>query len=263
MVMVRKLAVLAVVLSAAGVLADATQPGKVTVEGVEVQVTRQLDTKNYPTRTASTRLTVLVNCPGKQVLSVDPSSKVKELRDDKGTDLTKAAKARAGGLPLLGYTPTFTQAEIARDRSSVLASVFAGISPARGATRIHLKGDLVLVCGTGEKTTDARDLEIKMDAQAKLGEFTLKVTQTKGLLPGTGGSITVLSPAPTIKSVNIKATDGKPVEVTTGFSYGFGKNWTSTFLLKRAVQNVKVSITYFSRQEKVTVGVDTSLGLGL
>ena len=53
--MVRKLAVFVVLgLCAAGVLADATKAGKVTVEGAELRVTRQLDSKNYTMRSAST-----------------------------------------------------------------------------------------------------------------------------------------------------------------------------------------------------------------
>ncbi len=262
--MVRRLAgLVALGLCAAGVVADSTKPGKVTVEGAEVRVTRALDSKKYTMRSGSTSLTVVVNCPGKQVLNIDPSSKVTELRDDKDTDLTKAPKAKAGGVPLIGFRPTFTQGEVARDRSGLLVAVYAGTAPARGATKIHLKGDLILVCGTDEKTTGEKEVEFKKDAQAKVGDFTLKVNEEKGFLPNSGGSFTVTSTAPSIKTVNVKDADGKTVDVMTGYSYGFGKNWSSTFSLKRPVKNIKVSITYFAKQEKVNVPVDVSLGLGL
>jgi len=264
--MVRKLAVLtaALALCAAGGLADATKPGKTTVEGTMLTVSRQLDQKQFPGRTASTGLTVQVNCPGKQILSVDPSSKVSSLQDDKGTDLTKApVKAKVGGFPVYSFGPTFMQSGIAQDRTGLLVSVYGSNAPAKGASTVRLKGELVLVCGTDEKTTDVKEVEIKMNAETKVGDFTFKVTQEKGFIAGSGGSFTITSTAPNIKTVNVKDAAGKTVDLLPGFTSGFGKNWAANFSMKRAVDRAKVSITYFSKQEKVPVPVDVSMGLGL
>ena len=45
--------------------------------------------------------------------------------------------------------------------------------------------------------------------------------------------------------------------------YGFGKTWTYNYYLKKQVTKAKFSITYFSKDEKVTVPVKLAVGVGL
>jgi hypothetical protein len=253
--MMRRLAVLTAVLSLCSVLAadDTTKPSKSTVEGVELMIKRKLDDKNYPFSGAITMLSIMVSNPDKQFIGVDPSSKVSELKDDKGTSLLSTGF----------FKPTFNPSpRIAVDRKSVIVSLNTSAAPTKGAVKIHLKGELVLLSGTEEKTTDEVEVSIKPNAETKIGDFSLKVTMEKGF--GTNGaSFSLVSTKPNIKSINIKDAAGKVVETFPGFSYGFGKSWTWNYTLKKAVDKPKISITWYTKEEKVTVPVEVEMGLGL
>jgi hypothetical protein len=120
----------------------------------------------------------------------------------------------------------------------------------------------VVRCGTDAKTTEAKEVEFKDKGEAKMGDFTLKVTQAKGF-GDAGASFTISATKPDIKSITIKDGDGKEVELNTYGHYGFDKSWTYSYSLKKALEKGKVSITYFSKDEKVTVPVELSVGLGL
>jgi hypothetical protein len=143
-------------------------------------------------------------------------------------------------------------------------SVFGTAAPAKGASKSVVKGSLVLICGTDEKTTDEKEVEMKDKAETTLGDFTIKVTQEKGF-GGSGASFTITANNPTLKVVNVKDADGKTVETMTfGSPYqSFDKKWTASYTLKKVVEKPKISITYFSKEEKVTVPVDLGMGVGL
>jgi hypothetical protein len=253
--MARVAVVLSAALAACAALAadDPGKPAKPAVEPVSLVVSRKLDEKNYAYSTSGTALSVKVSCPGKQVLGVDSASSVSEFADDKGTSLLK------GGL----IKPTFSNYPIvATDRASLVVSVQSTVPPGKGAARLHLKGDLVLRCGLQEKATEEKEVEFKGKAEAKLGDFTLKVTQEKGF-GGGGASFTLTAPRPVLKSVTVKDAAGKAVEVMTLGSFGFGKTWTYTFSLRKPLKQGKVTVSFFAKEEKLTVPVDLSVGLGL
>ena len=71
------------------------------------------------------------------------------------------------------------------------------------------------------------------------------------------------SSRPNVKGVSVKDTAGKAVEVSQSYFYGYGKNWTYSYTLKKPVQKAKIAVTWFSKEEKVTVPVDLEVSLGL
>ena len=239
--------------SALAAAEDATK-GKTTVEVSSLAVSRKLGTKDFPFSSNSTSLSLWVSCPGKQVLGVDPSSAIKEFKDDKGHSLLTAGffKTQFSAMP----------SNISPDRNSLIVTVYSAACPTKGASKILLKGELVLKCGSEEKTTEEKELELKKDAEVKTGDYTIKVTQEKGF-GGAGASFSVTAPAPIIKSVTVKDADGKTVEVSNFGAYGFAKTWTFNFGLKREIKKGKFSVTYFSKEEKATVAVDLATGVGL
>jgi hypothetical protein len=254
--MLRTLAVLTVVLTfCTGLVADdPTKPSKSKIETVSLSVFKKLDDKNYPFTGASTTLSLLVSNPDKRFLGVDQSSAVTELKDDKGTSLMKSdffVKTSFSQIP-----------RIALDRTSLIVTVNSPLLPAKGAKKLQLKGNLVLIAGVDEKTTDEKELEMKMNAETKAGDFTLKVTMEKGFA-GSGGTFTVNSTRPNVKGVSVKDADGKTVDVSPGFNYGFGKNWTYSYSLKKALPKAKIAVTWFAKEEKVTVPVEVETGVGL
>src|SRR5262249_39178348 len=143
------------------------------------------------------------------------------------------------------------------DRSSLLIYLNSNVAPAKGAAKLLIKGKLILIAGLKEKTTEEKEVAMKEKTEAKLGDFTLKVTQEKGFAPGSGAMFTISSTRPNIKTVVVKDAKGNAVAVLPqGAPYGFGKNWTTAFSLKTAVAQPKVAVTWFSEEEKVTVPVD-------
>jgi hypothetical protein len=232
--------------------------GKPTVEGASLSVTRKLDEKKFLFSFAATNLSVQVTYPGKQLLGVDPSSSVAEFRDDKNTSL----------LPRKGTPkPTFRLARVSKDHGSLVAVVSSTEAPARGATRLRLKGSLVLRCGLGEKTAEGKEVELKAGLGVKVGDFTVLV----GLNPGFGSNLApgdlpldILAPAPVIKCVTATGPGGTAVEVEgEPVPFGDGKSWRYAFALKKPPKRAKIAIQYFSKEEKVTVPVDLTVGVGL
>jgi hypothetical protein len=252
--MMRKLVGLAAGLALCTTLlaADATKPGKPTVEAVALSIYKKIDDKNLSFGFPSSSLSLLVTYPGKQFLDIDSSaSKVSEFKDDKGNSLMYTGFA----------TTNFNRSQIGKDKSAMVVTM-GGNPPGRGATRLHLKGNLVARCGLEEKTTDEKEVELKLNAETKIGDYTLKVTQEKGLF-GSGATFTVTTPSPALKTVTVKDADGKTIEVLAGGHYGFGKNWSYYFSLKKEAKKVKIAVVYFSKEEKVDVPVDIDVGVGL
>jgi hypothetical protein len=235
--------------------ADDTKPAKATVEPVSLSVTKKLDDKDSfgGFGFASTAIHFKLAYPGKQILSIDEASKITEFQDDKKTSLlgTGFLKAR------------FNSSSISKDRSKMIVYVSTSANPGKGATKVTLKGDLMLRCGTDEKTTEAKEVAFKSNTEAKLGDFTLKVTNEKGFADN-GASFTLQATKPNIKSVTVKDADGKEVEAMSFWQpSGYDKSWTYTYTLKKALEKGKVTVTYFSKDEKVTVPIELSAGLGL
>jgi hypothetical protein len=234
---------------------DPTKPVKATIEATSLSVSKKLDEKNWQWPMFSqTSLQLMVSVPDKQLLGVDASSSVSEFKDDKKNSLLSTNA--------FFKTNFNTYATISKDRKALLVNVGSNVTPGKGASRITLKGNLVVRCGLDEKSTKAKDVEIKDKAEEKIGDFTLTVTQAKGF--GTwGGSFNIKADKPTIKSITFKDADDKDVEVAGGVPYNFGNVWTYSFTLKKQVEKGKITITYFSKEEKVTIPVEVSIGAGL
>jgi hypothetical protein len=229
------------------------EPSKVTVEPVSLSVSKKLEDKDLFWGYSSTAISFKVAYPGKQILGIDSTSKITEFQDDKKTSLlgTGFFKAQFGTSPM-----------ISKDRTKMIVYVNTSTNPAKGATKVTLKGSLVVRCGTEEKTTEEKEVEFKNKTEVKMGDFTLKVTQEKGF-GDSGASFSIVATKPDVKSVTVKDADGKEVELMSYGHYGFDKSWTYSYGLKKALEKGKVTVTYFSKDEKVTVPVEVSAGLGL
>jgi len=97
------------------------------------------------------------------------------------------------------------------------------------------------------------------------------VTQDKGLFRRKGkyefgGPLVEVSTSgrnDVVKSVAVEDADGKPVGVvrsTYPSRVLFGQN--SSFVLEKPLKQGKLTVTYFSKTEEVTVPVDLSVSLG-
>jgi len=230
-----------------------------TVSPTEISVSRKLDQKQFPYSFSAdnTRVTFLLKYPGKQILGVDSSSKLTSLKDDKGNSLLEEKNPFPASFSV--YAP------VSQDRTAVLVTVASyGKAPGKGASKVMLKGDLVISCGTDEKTEEFKKLEFKAKSKAKAGNFEVTVTQEKGGGFGADGPLfTMTSKTRAVKSFVIKNSEGKAVEVQPRGWYGSGDNWTFNYGLAKPLEEGTISVTYFSKEDKVKVPIDLSVGLGL
>src|SRR5262249_24596487 len=159
-------------------------------------VDRKIDTTKFQfgLNSDQTNVTFLLRYPGKQLLRVDQSSELKSMKDDKGNSLVddKAFfKVNFGTYP-----------QIAKDRTAMLVTVNAyNRAPGKGATKVLIKGDLMVVYGTDEKSEEVKKFEFKDKEEAKVGDFKLKVTQEKASFGNQGATFSLISPTKDIKSL--------------------------------------------------------------
>src|SRR5262249_53523420 len=138
---------------------------------------------------------------------------------------------------------------ISDDRSMAILEVQGNRPPAPGATRVRLKGTLVLSCGSEEKTSEHKGFEPKANATVTVGGFEVKVTKEKGYAGGAEFSVEGKSPC--IKSVSAVDADGKAVEVAHMGWSGGGSKLINYYALKRQADKVTLKITWFSRAEQL------------
>jgi hypothetical protein len=232
---------------------DKTKTEKITVEGAGMDVFRDIDQKLFQYKGVRTNLTLLVHAPGRQFLGVDQSSKLESLKDDKGNSLIDDKSFTK---------PNFNPyATISPNRAAMLVTVYSsGKAPGKGASKIVIKGELVTMCGTEEKASAETKVEFKDKAEVKIGDLTLKVQQAKGFFGGP--AFQVVGPHP-VKGITVKDGDGNGIEASGGQPYRTGKEWVSSYSIRKELPEGKVTITYFSKEEKVKVPVDLTFGLDL
>jgi hypothetical protein len=96
-------------------------------------------------------------------------------------------------------------------------------------------------------------------------DFTIAVTEEKGFAGGPAFTITPTDRV--IKHLTIEDAEGKLGDLSKGLGTSTfsasGKPGVKTYFLSKPVKKMKVGITYWSKQEKLTVPVDLSVGVGL
>jgi len=225
-----------------------------SVSPLSIVVSRKLDGKAFPYAGSDvTSFSFVVSVPKKPLLGVDPEgSKVTKFEDDKGNSLMDEK-----------FPPQFFLGQVAQDRSAMTVSLYGNNKrPGKGAGKLVLKGDLSAVYGTDEKTEEMKKFEFKAKNKAKAGDFEVTINQEKGFNVE-GPAFTMTSKTRAVKGVTIKDDDGKEVELQSYGSFGFGENWTFNYAAKKAIKEGTITVTYYSKEEKVKVPIDLSASLDL
>lgn len=191
---------------------------------------------------------LFIQVPGKHILAIDARATNLALTDDKGTDLA-APKTLTG--PSIPTDKTKEQARL---------YVLGSKAPGAGATRVRVKGELVLLCGTGEKTATAEKFTIKDGEKVAVGPAAFEVAVVKDKL-----SVVFKAEPPAVKSVTFTGADGKPLAVTGTISLGTpaGKvGQTATFTLPAKTEAVGIKVVHYEKVEPLKLTVDTDTGVG-
>ena len=225
----------------------------------------------YSTRTdETTQLTLMVTSPKQQIVSMDRrASKIAQFTDDLGTDLNRGP-----------YNLSFEAGKgHGGHQSSVQVTFFQ--TPAPRATRLTLKGNLVLLCVSGEKT-----IERVFDTSNKETQILLGKTEIALTIRQVGGQVTTADnktidihttqiqlqskdPMDFIRSIEFFGPDGKQRRPHGSFGSGGGKfaspgstTYTEYYNLPERLDSWKVKISYYENNESVIVPVDIEAGLG-
>ena len=156
-----------------------TASGGVTVEVVGISIGKTLPRDPAAEQSAfmpmigsgqpGTRFQLSVVDPDRQIVSLDhEKSKITACTDDAGGNLIKEALGRQSG-----FSPFPLQ--VRPDRHFGLLEVSQPLTPTAGATRIHLQGEVVVECGSGEKTADQADVPLKSAGQITAGPVPFKI----------------------------------------------------------------------------------------
>ena len=229
--------------------AAAADPGAASVRAYALNVNNPpKDAPKEIVSPAYTGVYLFIQVPGKHVLAIDTAATKLALTDDKGTDL-----AAPNALP----GPT-----VPTDRSKEQARLYVlgSKAPAVGATRVRVKGELVLLCGTAEKTAPTEKFAVRDKEKVAVGpaEFEVAVVKDRP-------TVTLKTAPASVKVVVFTDADGKPLSVggTINLSAPGGKiTQTATFLLPAKTETVGIKVTYYEKVEAVKLPVDTDTGVG-
>jgi hypothetical protein len=191
---------------------------------------------------------VFIQAPGRHIVALDPMETKLALTDDKGTDLV--AKNPVSG-PGIATANTRDQARL---------YVTGAKMPITGATRVKVKGDLVLLCGSAEKTATAEKFALKDKEKVEVGPASFEVALQKGRTV-----VNLKSASPAVKAVTFTDSEGKPLAVGGSLNLGMpgGKvGQTAVFVPPAKVESLGIKVIYYEKVEAVKIAVDSDTGVG-
>jgi len=223
-----------------------------TVVATYFGVSRKLDVKEFPRDapySGNTYVTFLMRYPGKALLEIDQSGSKVSMKDDKGNVLLDEKSAPQDRVRL---------SSISEDRTAMTMTVSStGKTPGKGATKVMLKGALIVLCGLDEKTAVTKPFAFEDKAEKKLGDLTLTVQRDDN-----GLRLNLQSKTRGIKRFAVEA-GGKTTDMKPGSWFTGSESSSFTYYLDRSVKEGNVTITYYSKEEKVKVPLDLSVGASL
>jgi hypothetical protein len=265
--MMRWLSVLGLFVLGTSIWADDQKPtrdekGSTKPKVVGLSIRKPLPAKpgEFSFNPAGTTLEVVVFQPGRFILGIDAkASKLEQFTDDKKTDLHKSKG-------LFGQANWINEfmSRPSTDGESCTVQIAGPNAPAKGAEKILLKGSVALKCGAGAKSTDKKDITLKMNEEATVGSFKVKVNSAAAF----GSQLTISSGEPNIKSVEFLDDNGKaimtgqPNRISLPTPGGKMEHMVGYFLTGKR-DKVTVKINYFDKVENVTVPLDVRVGLDL
>jgi hypothetical protein len=238
---------------------------------------------------SGTSLAFWVTYPQGRIIGFDPkASRVESFTDDKGTDLSEPYNqpfswSRFGPFKDAGYST----------QDGRLVEVGGDTTPARGAAKIAFKATLVVLCASGEKTVEQKDLSVKTGGKINIGSLAVTVQQSReeswARQYKMAISLTAIQPRPTstipafnkiapapvatlddpltsIKEVAFFGPDGEEIRtISSGSSIRHESGETTstrTYALAEKADVLTVRVTYFGKVEAVKVPLSVETGVG-
>jgi hypothetical protein len=204
----------------------------------------------------------VAQAPGEIVGLDEQASEIGALRDDKGTNLAVEKQRNFGFGPF-----NLDQQE---DKQTAIVEISQPGVPVAGATKINLKGRLVLNVGAGEKIVEQKNVALKKGSSITVGPSPLKISDL-----GTNGfgdtkvtiTLETSQPLDAIKEIAFVDASGQEIkqENLGSGSFGvFGKTtYQRTIGLAKQVNSATVRIKQYEKIEPVAVPLELEIGVGL
>jgi len=216
-------------------------------------------------RRSGTTLHVRVARQDKTIISLDRNaSKLSSFTDDKGTVLSETKKRRWGS-DWLGSWP-----RISDDGHSCMLKISSPKTPAAGASKLIVKADIVLACGSDIKTAEQKDFALTKGSKLTVGPVPMKVQSVKDSSFGKAKMRVELISSKSfdaVKALTFIGADGKEIKYDSlgeGTSGIAGKmTYSKAIGLHKKVDVVTVKVTYYQKIEKLTVPLNLTVGVGL
>ena len=212
---------------------------------------------------SGTHIRLVLSDPERQIVGVDDASKVTACTDDQGTDLLKAT-----GKP----GPLFNKMMLqpGADGKSGTIDLDQPQVPAKEATKITLEGELLVVCGVGEKSEDVAEQALTKGTRFKIAGNAVRFGDIRKQAIGDMKlMVTLESPKPfsDIKKILLINAAGEEVEAQSlgSGSMAVGKVtiYQRIIGLNEVVQKAKFKVVSFESTETVKVPLALEVGLGL
>ena len=190
---------------------------------------------------------LFAHLPGKQIVGIDTAASKLTVTDDKGTDLIPGLKLN----PAVPSDKTKSQGRL---------YLIGPKAPAAGATRVKVKGELVFLCGVGEKTATVEKLPLKAGEKATAGPAALEVIPAKDRF-----AVDLRAGSPLVKSVAFTDAAGKQLFAAGAITLVVSDSKVAqagNLTLPAKTEAVGIKVVHYEKIEAVKVAVDSETGVG-
>ena len=225
---------------------------------------QQMRFGQFPTE--GTSVTLLVSHPGKTILGLDEKkSRLTSFTDDKKADLLKARPKPKNQGVAFNFGPANgspLKVENRPDGHSCWVKVLGPTLPAPGASKITVKGQLVLNCAATVKTAEHKNVALTNGTKIKAGSIPISVIAGP---PEAGFALEVDGPISVLKSVTFFDAEGKEMKSqsngTSSYTIGNTTRSSQSFSFGKPVAKATIRVTYFDT-EVLIVPIDVAVGVG-
>jgi hypothetical protein len=196
-----------------------------------------------------TTITAVLRMPDLYLVAIDQGRCKLGITDDKGTDLLEA--------PGEVRTLAVREPEFSVDGSSCGMRFHAANTPAKAATKIRIKGTIVVMAGTNEKQVKTKGAEPLESLDLDFG--TLRSPSSDSF------ELEFIGSRP-LKSLTGTTADGLAVDFRKAAAR-FGRpnaplDRFKAYFFPGKAQAVELRISYFDTVERISVPIDLEVGLG-
>jgi hypothetical protein len=245
----------ALLLGAGGTWAQPPQPVKIRVVGLRVEKPNPDDIL-----VGGTTLKLLVDAPERFPLGVEvKNSKLTAATDDKGFDLT----VDPAGAKTFPRNPIGNAGQESWQGQYLTFTIRLPGRPCAGAEKIRLKGNLIVLFGSGEKAVEVKDVRLEEKGKATtVGPATLALFN-----PRDEETSVMVRSTKAVKQVLFFDAAGKEIPqrgslIRFGFGTKKADNYSGMVRLEGKVEACSVRLVYFQNVEQLKVPLNLECGLG-